>query len=71
MPRRSDGTLVPSLPQSGEGFPSITGVTYNGIHNGNLWDFGPDFDEGIVTIMPPKLPNPLPGLCAEDGCRRQ
>ena len=55
VPRRSDGTLVPSLPQSGEGFPRITGVTYNGImHNGNLWDFGPEFDEGIVTIMPPK-----------------
>ena len=64
VPRRSDGTLVPSLPQSGEGFPSIPGVTYNGImHNGNLWDFGPDFDEGIVTIVPPKsLGTPYPAF---------
>jgi Alpha/beta hydrolase domain len=64
VPRRSDGTLVPTLPQSVEGFPSISGVTYNGImHNGNLWDFGPDFDEGIVTIMPPKsLGTPYPAF---------
>ena len=55
---------MPSLPQSVKGFPSITGVTYNGImHNGNLWDFGPDFDEGIVTIMPPKsLGTPYPAF---------
>lgn len=55
VPQRSDGTLVPSLPQAAEGFPSIPGVDYNGImHNGNLWDFGPEFDKGIVTVMPPK-----------------
>jgi hypothetical protein len=64
VPRRSDGTLVPSLPQTAEGFPSIPGVTYNGImHNGNLWDFGPQFDEGIVTIMPPEsLGTPYPAF---------
>jgi hypothetical protein len=64
VPRRSEGTLVPSLPQPREGFPNIPGVTYNGImHNGNLWDFGPKFDEGIVTIMPPKsLGTPYPAF---------
>ena len=64
VPRRSNGTLVPSLPQSVEGFPSIPGVTYNGImHGGNLWDFGPEFDQGIVTIMPPKsLGTPYPAF---------
>jgi hypothetical protein len=56
VPRRADGTLVPSLPQSGQGFPKIPGVTYNGImHTGDLWDFGPRFDDGIVTISPPIL----------------
>jgi hypothetical protein len=54
--RRSEGTLVPALPQSGMGFPSIPGVTYNGIHHtGDLWDFGAKFDDGILTILPPKL----------------
>ena len=62
VPRRANGTLVRSLPQSAEGFPSIAGVDYNGImHNGNLWDFGPRFDEGIITIMPPQsLGTPYP-----------
>lgn len=56
VPRRADGTLVASLPQSAEGFPTIPGVTYNGImHTGDLWDFGPKFDDGIVTISPPTL----------------
>src|SRR5438270_2437518 len=54
VPRRADGTLVASLPQSAEGFPNIPGVTYNGIlHACDLWDFGPKIDDGIVTIMPP------------------
>ena len=56
VPRRSDGTLVPSLPQAAEGFPKIPGVNYNGImHTGDLWDFGRNFDDGIVTISPPIL----------------
>ena len=64
VPRRSDGTLVASTPQSVEGFPNIPGVTYNGIlHTGDLWDFGPKFDDGIVTIMPPNsLGSPYPAL---------
>jgi hypothetical protein len=64
VPRRSDGTLVASTPQSVEGFPNIPGVAYNGIlHTGDLWDFGPKFDDGIVTIMPPNsLGSPYPAL---------
>jgi len=56
MPRRANGTLVPSLPQAGMGFPKIPGVQYNGrIHTGDRFDFGPQFDEGILTILPPTL----------------
>jgi len=51
VPRRNDGTLVAS---TAENFPSIPGVTYNGIHHtGDLWDFGRQFDDGIISIMPP------------------
>jgi hypothetical protein len=87
VPTLKSGTLVPSLPQSGMGFPnipnlswgtnsSVTGlftyssggptanstlpstpyVFYNGIHHtGDLWDFGPKFYQGIVSISPPIL----------------
>jgi hypothetical protein len=56
VPRLADHTLVPALPQSGVGFPNIPGVNYNGIHHtGDLWDFGPQFNDGILTILPPKL----------------
>jgi len=56
VPRRRDGTLEPTLPQSGMGFPQIPGVVYNGIHHtGDLWNFGPGFDEGILTVLPPEL----------------
>jgi len=56
IPTRRDGTLVPALPQSGMGFPNIPSVAYNGIHHtGDLWNFGPDFDKGILTVLPPQL----------------
>jgi alpha/beta hydrolase family protein len=56
MPRVSDGTLVPPLPQDGIGFPAIPGVIYNGrMHTGDLFDFGPQFDRGILSILPPRL----------------
>jgi hypothetical protein len=56
VPTRASGTLVPSLPQSGMGFPNIPGVFYNGImHTGDLFDFGPRFHEGILDIQPPVL----------------
>jgi hypothetical protein len=56
VPTRTSGTLVPSLPQSGMGFPNIPGVFYNGImHTGDLFDFGPRFHEGILGVQPPVL----------------
>ena len=56
VPTRNSGTLVPSLPQSGMGFPNIPGVFYNGImHTGDLFDFGPRFREGILDVQPPVL----------------
>lgn len=56
VPQLADGTLAPSLPQSGMGFPNIPGVNYNGIlHTGDLFDFGPQFDQGILSILPPTL----------------
>jgi Alpha/beta hydrolase domain len=56
VPRVADGTLAPPLPQSGMGFPQIPGIVYNGVHHtGDLFDFGPDFDKGILSVLPPKL----------------
>ena len=56
VPRRSDGTLVRSLAHGRAGFPDIPGVTYNGLMTtGDLFDYGPRFDEGILTILPPDL----------------
>ena len=64
LPRVIDGTLVPSLPQPGVGFPNIPGVVYNGrMHTGDLFDFGPLFDQGILTTIPPLLVGtPYPAL---------
>jgi hypothetical protein len=64
MPRVADGTLVPPLPHEGSGsgegvaygFPRIPGVVFNGAHHtGDLWDFGPDFDKGFLSVLPPRL----------------
>lgn len=66
VPSFASHTLAPSLPQSGMGFPNIPNpsatlpttryVAYNGVlHTGDLWNFGPKFDEGILTILPPQL----------------
>lgn len=64
VPRLADSTLVPPLPQDGMGFPTIPGVTYNGrMHTGDLFDFGPRFDQGILSILPPRLlGTPYPAL---------
>jgi hypothetical protein len=68
IPRVRDGTLVPPLPQAGQGFPDIEipGVTvpYNGVlHTGDLLDFGPRFaSEGIMDILPPVVTTPYPSL---------
>lgn len=54
VPKQSDGTLVPSLPQEGVGFPRIPGVIYNGLlHTGDLLNFGPFASQGILTTLPP------------------
>ena len=56
MPRVADDTLVPPLPQAGMGFPQIPGVVYNGAHHtGDLLDFGTDFGNGRLSVLPPKL----------------
>lgn len=56
IPQRSDGTLVPPLPQESVGFPSIPGVKYNGLlHTGDLFDFGPTFNQGVLSTMPPTI----------------
>jgi hypothetical protein len=64
LPRVSEGTLVPALPQSGIGFPNIPSLTYNGrIHTGDLLDFGPDFAKGVLDTLPPVLVGtPYPAL---------
>jgi hypothetical protein len=60
VPRLSDGTLVPPLPQSGMGFPNIPGVTYTGLKTTRyLFDYGPNFYEtGIATVNPPVITLP-------------
>ena len=64
VPRVADGTLVPPLPQSAQGFPKLVGVTYNGrMHTGDLFDYGPDFEKGLLTTLPPRLVGtPYPAL---------
>ena len=56
LPRVADGTLAPPLPQDRMGFPRIPGVVYNGVHHtGDLFDFGPGFDQGMLSVLPPRL----------------
>jgi len=64
VPRRADGTLVPSLPQGVVGFPDIPGATYNGLMTtGDLFDYGPSFEQGILTTLPPRpLGSPYPAF---------
>ncbi len=60
VPRLSEGTLVPPLPQSGMGFPNIPGVTYTGLKTTRyLLDYGPDYYTlGIPTFNPPLITPP-------------
>jgi hypothetical protein len=64
VPRVADGTAVFVEPQADTvtgvvqqtalGFPTIPGVTYTGVvTTRRLFDFGPSFDEGIVTRVAP------------------
>ena len=55
VPRRADGSLAVPLPREMVGFPSIPGVEYTGLMStGDLFDYGPGFDEGILTTLPPE-----------------
>jgi hypothetical protein len=67
IPRRSDHTAVFAesqpgfetgvVPQHRLGWPNIPNVTYNGvITTSYLFDFGPDFDDGIV-LYPLSVPS--------------
>jgi hypothetical protein len=41
------------VPQAALGWPTIPGVTYTGLITTRYWlDFGPQFDDGIVTSYP-------------------
>jgi hypothetical protein len=55
IPTFKTGQLVPPLPQSGVGFPSIPGVTYTGLKTTRYrYDYGPDYYTiGVPTINPP------------------
>ena len=60
IPRFSDGTLVPPLPQAGVGFPNIPGVTYTGLRTTRYrFNYGPNFYSTYVpTINPPVITPP-------------
>jgi hypothetical protein len=48
------------VPQDALGFPNIPGVTYTGVITvRHLFDFGPLFDDGIMTINPPAFSGPV------------
>ena len=54
VPRVSEGTLTPPLPQSAVGFPQIPGVNYTGVASiRELYDYGSNFDRGVVERWPP------------------
>ncbi|WP_324671720.1 alpha/beta hydrolase domain-containing protein [Hymenobacter sp. GOD-10R] len=66
IPRRSDGTAVlavaqpgaftGTVPQAALGWPSIPGVTYNGLITTRYQlDFGPSLSKGIITQYPPTI----------------
>lgn len=68
VPRRSDGTAVLAVsqtglqtglvPQSALGWPTIPGVTYNGLITTRYQlDFGPSFKQGVMSSFPPSVDN--------------
>jgi Alpha/beta hydrolase domain len=61
VPLLRDRTLVPPLPQSKVGFPSIPGVTYTGLKTTRYrFNYGPNFYQtNIPTINPPVITPPL------------
>ena len=68
MPKLRDRTLVPPLPQSSVGFPSIPDVTYTGLKTTRYrFNLGPNFYQTFIptinppVITPPYEDNPLNG----------
>jgi hypothetical protein len=60
VPRLDNGTLVAAMPQAGMGFPIIPGVLYTGLKSTRyLLNYGPTFDQGIMTINPPVTTTPF------------
>lgn len=69
VPRVSEGTAVFSVPQptglgvvpqDALGWPNIPGVLYTGLITvRHLFDWGPLFDNGILTINPPDFSGPV------------
>jgi hypothetical protein len=54
------GNGVGVIAQSALGFPSIPGVTYTGVITvRHLFDFGPQFDDGILSVNPPDFSGPV------------
>ena len=55
IPRRADGTLV-EYEEWRSQFPRIPGVaTPSGVNTLPLYDFGPDFERGLLTREPPEV----------------
>ena len=69
VPRLSDGTLVPPLPQAAVGFPNIPGVTYTGLKTTRyLLDYGAELlrdrhrdDQPAACSRAPYQDNPANG----------
>jgi hypothetical protein len=69
VPRVEDGNVAFSVPQPDGlgmvpqhalGWPDIPGVTYSGLITArHLFDWGPEFNEGILTIDPPAFAGPV------------
>jgi hypothetical protein len=69
VPRVEDGNAVFSVPQADGlgvvpqkalGWPDIPGVTYSGLITArHLFDWGPQFDQGILTNDPPAFSGPV------------
>jgi hypothetical protein len=61
VPHLADGTLVTTTSQSAVGFPTIPGVTYNGLKATRyLLNYGPDFYRtGVMTVNPPVITPPM------------
>jgi hypothetical protein len=59
VPTLAAGTLV-KPDQASTGFPKIPGVLYTGLKSTRYrWDYGPMFDQGIMTINPPVVSYPF------------